>query len=159
MLRNNFIHLPSLSLVLNPIQFECIYCPIEITRKDGFCFAFYNENILFWLTISYQIPFVCLVSVFCSQVCTLKLNLRPNISLTYCKVINFEILSEKISFAFLYWIWIIEVSQQYSKIFRQNEQAQLVQNLPASDLPYRFLHNLLSVLLHEKVKVCDFLKK
>ena len=32
-----------------------------------------NENILFWLTISYQKPFVFPVSVFCSQVVTLKL--------------------------------------------------------------------------------------
>ena len=42
-----------------------------------------NENILFWLTISNQNPFVFSVSVFCSQICTLKLNLRPNIGPTY----------------------------------------------------------------------------
>ena len=42
-----------------------------------------NENILFWLTISYQKPFVFSVSVFCSQICTLKLYLWPKISLTY----------------------------------------------------------------------------
>ena len=42
-----------------------------------------NENILFWLTISYQKPFVFSVSVFCSQIFTLKLNLWPKIGLAY----------------------------------------------------------------------------
>ena len=42
-----------------------------------------NENILFWLTISYQKPFVFSVSVFYFQICTLKLNLSPEIGLTY----------------------------------------------------------------------------
>ena len=42
-----------------------------------------NENILFWLTISKQKPFVFSVSVFCSQIFTVKLNLRPKIGLTY----------------------------------------------------------------------------
>ena len=37
-----------------------------------------NENLLFWLTISYQ-P----ISVFCSQIFTLKLNLRLKVGLTY----------------------------------------------------------------------------
>ena len=36
-----------------------------------------NENILFWLTISNQKPFVFSVSVVCSQIFTVKLNLRP----------------------------------------------------------------------------------
>ena len=42
-----------------------------------------NENILFWLTISYQKPFVFPISVFCSQILTLILNLRPKVGLTY----------------------------------------------------------------------------
>ena len=42
-----------------------------------------NENILFWLTISYQEPFVFSVSVFCFQIFTVQLNLRPKIGLTY----------------------------------------------------------------------------
>ena len=42
-----------------------------------------NENILFWLTISYQKSFVFPVSVFCSQLFALKLNLRPKVGLTY----------------------------------------------------------------------------
>ena len=36
------------------------------------------------------------------------------------------------------------------------EQAELVENLPPSYLPYRFLHNLHSFLLWEKVKIFDF---
>ena len=42
-----------------------------------------DENILFWLTISYQKPFVFSVSVFCCQIFTLKLNLRPKVGLTH----------------------------------------------------------------------------
>ena len=35
--------------------------------------AFYlNESIFFWLAISYQKPFVVSVSVFCSQIFSLK---------------------------------------------------------------------------------------
>ena len=41
-----------------------------------------NENILFWLTISCQKPFVFYVSVFCSQIFTQKLELRPKVGLT-----------------------------------------------------------------------------
>ena len=53
-------------------------------RKTFFAWRFIlNENILFWMTISYQKPFVFSVSVFCSQICTLKLNLWPNIGLNY----------------------------------------------------------------------------
>ena len=62
-----------------------IYCPFDISRKDVFfaCRFILNENILFWLTIPNQKPFVFSVSVFCSQICTLKLNLSPKIGLTY----------------------------------------------------------------------------
>ena len=61
-----------------------IYCPFDITRKDAFAWRFIlNENILFWMTISYQKPFVFSVSVFYFQICTQKLNLWPKIGLTY----------------------------------------------------------------------------
>ena len=53
-------------------------------RKTFFAWRFIlNENILFWLTISYQKPFVFSVSVFYFQICPLKLNLSPEIGLTY----------------------------------------------------------------------------
>ena len=48
-----------------------------------FLLGILNENILFLLTISYQKLFVFSVSVVCSQVFTLKLNLQPKIGLTY----------------------------------------------------------------------------
>ena len=38
------------------------------------------------------------------------------------------------------------------------EQAELVESLSQSYLPYRFLHNLHSFLLLEKIKIFDFLK-
>ena len=51
-------------------------------RFFAWCFIL-NENFLFWLTISYQKPFVFPISMFCSQIFTLKLNLRLNVGLTY----------------------------------------------------------------------------
>ena len=45
------------------------------------------------------------------------------------------------------------------KISEKNEQGELVENLPPSYLPYRFLHNLHSFLLWEKVKIFDFFLK
>ena len=60
------------------------YCPFDISRKDVFAWRFIlNENILFWLTISCQKPFVFYVSVFCSQVFTQKLKIQPKVGLTY----------------------------------------------------------------------------
>ena len=41
-----------------------------------------NENILFWLTISYQKPFVFSVSVLCFQICTQKLVIFWNFCLS-----------------------------------------------------------------------------
>ena len=52
----------------------------------------------------------------------------------------------------------MDVSQQYCENFRKNEQAELVENLPPIYLPYRFLHNLQSFLLWEKVKIVDLKK-
>ena len=127
----------------------------------AWCFIL-NENILFWLTIPYQKPFVFSVSVFCSQLCTLKLNLSPKVDLTYAISIVkwfFEIfVLVNIFYFFFCWIWIIDVSQQYCENFKKIEQAELVQNLPPSYLPNKFLHNFHSFLLWEKVKVLDFLK-
>ena len=121
-----------------------------ITRIYVFCLAFIlNENILFWLTISYQKPFVFSVSVFCSQIFTLKLNLRPNIGLTYAISIVKRFFG-KYFFTFLCWIWITYVSQQYCENLRKNEQVEVVENMPPSYLLYRFLQNLHSFLLYGK---------
>ena len=63
---------------------NAFYCLFDISWKDVFAWRFIlNENILFWSTISYQKPFVFPVSVFCSQLYALKLNLRPEVGLTY----------------------------------------------------------------------------
>ena len=39
----------------------------------------------------------------------------------------------------------------------EKEQEELVENLPPSYLPYRFLHNLHLFLLRKNVKIFDFL--
>ena len=77
----------------------------------------------------------------------------------YSKVIFLEYLSKKIFFTFLCWIWNIVVLQQYCENLKKNEQVEVVENLAPSYLPYRFLHDLASFLLWEKVKIFDFLKK
>ena len=78
-------------------------------HSDGHFFAWcfiLNENTLFWLTISYQKLFVFSVSEFCSQMFTLKLNLRPKIGLTnVISIVKWIFVSEN-SFTFLCWIWI-----------------------------------------------------
>ena len=53
---------------------------------------------------------------------------------------------------------IIDVLQLYCENFRKIEQVELVENLAPSYIPYRFLHDLASFLLWEKVKIFDFLK-
>ena len=69
------------------------------------CHFILNETVLFWLTVSYQKPFVLSVSVFCSQIFTLKLNLRSKICLTYAisivKWFFFNICLRKYSLLFL----------------------------------------------------------
>ena len=60
------------------------YCPFDIPWKDLFCLAFYFKRKCFVL-IDHILskPFVFSVSVFCSQIFTVKLNLQPKIDLTY----------------------------------------------------------------------------
>ena len=72
-----------------------------------------NENILFWLAISYQKPFVLSVSTFCSQIFNLKLNLRPNWSdlCNFYSKVTFWFLPKQ-TFTFLCWIWITRVVQK-----------------------------------------------
>ena len=68
------------------LDFIDIFTTVLSTSLGKMFFAWrniLNENILFWLTISYQKPFVFSVSVFCSQIFTLQLNLWPKIGLTY----------------------------------------------------------------------------
>ena len=42
------------------------------------------------------------------------------------------------------------------KISEKNEQVELVESLALNYLPYKFLHDLASFLLWEKVKIFDF---
>ena len=69
-----------------PISFKLILTVLSTSfGKTFFAWRFIlNESVLFWLTISYQKPFVFSVAVFCSQICTLKLNLSPKIGQYLC---------------------------------------------------------------------------
>ena len=128
--------------------------------KTIFAWRFiWNENILFRLTISYQKPFVFSISVFCSQISTQKLNLRPKIGLTYAIFIvkdflNF--LSKKIFFTVLCWISITDVSQQFCKNVKKMKRNLLKMCLQIT-CPTDFCI-ICIILLWEKVKIFDFLK-
>ena len=110
--------------------------------KTFFVWRFFlNENILFWLTISYQTLFVFSVSVFCSQIFTVKLNLRSKIGLAYAisivKWFFWDVLSKKIFFyfsllTFNYWCFTTTLW----KFQKKNEQAELVEILPPSYMSY-----------------------
>ena len=131
--------------------------------KTSFCLAFYFKSKYYVLIDHILSETICLFCFcVCSQIFTLKLNLRPKICLTYAisivKWFFLEFLFKKIVFTFLCWIWIIDVSQQYCENFRKIEQVEHVENLAPRYLPYRFLHDLASFLLWEKVKIFDFLK-
>ena len=90
------------------------YCPLNSTWKDVFCLAFYFKwKYLFWLTIFYKKPFF--FSVFCFQICTLKLNLRLTIGLTYTiSIVKWFFLNfclRKYFLLFFADFWIVDVSQ------------------------------------------------
>ena len=136
--------------------------PFDISRKDSFCLAFYFKWKHFVLIDHISSEIICLfVSVFCSQICTLKINLRPKIGLTYAiclvkwlfgilveeNLFYFSVLNLK-NWCFTTILWKIQ------KI----EQAELVENLPPSYLPYRFLPNLHSFLLWSKSENIWFIK-
>ena len=124
-----------------------------------------NENILFWLTIFYQKPFVFSVSVFCSLMSTLKFNLRPKIGLTYA----ISIVKWVCFFCFVFFIWenILYFSLLNSNYwcfttvlwkFQKNWTSRTCWKSASKCLLYRILHNLHSFLQWRKVIILDFLK-
>ena len=139
------------------------YCPFDISWKDVFCSAFYFKWKSFVLTDHIWSETICL-----SYFCVLFSNIYTKIKFMakswsdlcnfYSKVIFWNFCLRKYFFTFLCWIWSIDVSQQYCENFRKIEQVELVENLAPSYLPYRFLHDLDSFLLWEKVKIFDVLK-
>ena len=98
-----------------------------------------NENILFWLTISYQKPFF-------SCFCVLFSNSYPKIKLTvkhWSDLCNFY---SKVLFLFTFWLrnyfifFFIDFELLMShnnivKISKKIEQVELVENLPPNHLP------------------------
>ena len=131
-------------------------------RKTFLCLSYYLKwKYLVWLTISCQKPFVFSVSVLFS-------NIYPKIELIfmvnknkkkqnnnfYSKVI-FKLLSWKIFFYYCllnvnYWCFTAILWKFQKK--KKKDQVDFVENLPSSDLPCRFLHNLHSFFLIKKKK-------
>ena len=114
-----------------------------------------------WLyLIRNRFYFLYLCFRFCPPIFTLKLNLRPKIGLTNAisivKWLFFKLLSKKYFLLFFAEFELNMFHNNIVNISEKNEQAELVENLPPSYLPYRFLHNLHSILLWVKVKILDF---
>ena len=66
----------------------------------------------------------------------------------YTKVIFVEFISERIFFFLIFFAEFksLMFHNNIVKISEKNEQAELVENVPPSSLPYIFLHNLHSFL-------------
>ena len=114
-----------------------------------------GKRFLAWRFINKWKHFVLINHIFIYKF-TAKVGLTFAISIVKWFFWNFCL--EKIFFTFLCWMWITDISQQFCENFGKIEQAELVENLPSSYLPYRFLHNSHSFLLWEKVKIFNFLK-
>ena len=111
---------------------------LSTSRGKTFFFAWrftLNGNILFLLTTAYQNPFVFSVSVFCSQICTLKLNLRQKIGLnsaiSIVVIVFFLIFVLEIIFYFFFAEFILLMfHKQYCETFRKKLNKRNIENLP-----------------------------
>ena len=74
----------------------------------------------------------------------------------YSKVIFLNFCVRKYILLFFAEFKLLIFHNNIVKISEKTEQAELVENLPPSYLPYKFLDNFHSFLLWEKVKIFDF---
>ena len=120
------------------------YCPFNhLERRFSWHFIL-NENILFWLTIIYQKPFIFSVSEFCSQIFILKLNLCLNISLTYAISIVQWIL------AFFLRKYILLFFPDFKLLMFHNNVVKISEKMNRQNLLKTY------ILLWEEVKISDF---
>ena len=149
--------------VPSPLKY-CTYCPFNISWKDVFCLVFYFKWKYFVLIDHIISETICL---FCF--CVLFSNIYTKIKVTakswsdlcnfYSKVIFWNFCLRKY---FLFFFAEFELLLFYNNIMKISEKlkkVELVENLPPSYLPYRFLHDLVSFLPWEKVKIFDFFQK
>ena len=81
-------------------------------------------------------------------------------AISIVKYFVFEFLSKEIFLLFFAEFKLLMFLNNIVKISEKIEQAELVENLPPSYLPYRFLHNLHSFLLYNgKSETIWFFKK
>ena len=76
----------------------------------------------------------------------------------FCKVIFWNFCLRKYFSLIFVEFELLMFHNNIVKISEKLNKQNLLKNLPPSYLPYRFLHNLHSFLLWEKVKIFDFLK-
>ena len=75
----------------------------------------------------------------------------------YSKVIFWNFCLRKYFFLFFAEFELLTFYNNIVKISEKLNKSNLLKNLAPSYLPYRFLHDLASFLLWEKVKIFDFL--
>ena len=74
----------------------------------------------------------------------------------YSKVIFLDFCLSKHFLLFFAEFELLMFHNNIVKISEKIEQVKLVENLPPSYLPYKFLHNFHSFSVWEKVKILDF---
>ena len=146
---------------------QCMYARDIITvlstslGKTFFAWRFIlNENILFWLTISYQKPFVFSASVFYFQIGTLKLNLSPEIGLTYAiSIAKWFFWNFCLSKYFLLFFAEFELLMYHNNIVKISEKLNkwnLLKICLQVTYPTNFCIIFILFYYGEKVKILDF---
>ena len=121
------------------------YCPFNITLEDVFCLEFYfkwKHFVLINHILSETTWIFCFCVLFSNIYPKIKFMAKnwPDLCNFYSKRIFWNFWLRKFFFTFLCWMSVTDVSQQCCENFRKIEQAELVENLPPSYLPYRFLY-------------------
>ena len=120
----------------------------------AWCFIL-NENIFFWLTVSYQktichFPFLCFVLKYLTLIKLMAKNWSGLCKWFFWKVWLWNI------YIFLFFFAEFELLTFHNNTVKISEKLsnwEIVEHLPPSYLPYRFLHNLHSFLLLEKTNI------
>ena len=127
-----------------------------------FFFFFFPFFFLFWLTISYQKPFLYSVSVLWSQIFTLKLNLQPKVGLTYAiSIVKWLVWNFKLRKHFLVFFAAFELWLFYNNIakFQKKKKQKSKRNLLKLCLQFTYTTDFCIICIYfnyGKMKIFDF---
>ena len=110
--------------------------------------------------MSETICLLCFCVLFSNIYTTIKVTAKiwSDLCNFYSKVIFLNICLRKYFLLFFAEFELLTFYNNIMKISKKMEKVELVENLAPSYLLYRFLHDLASFLLWEKVKIFDFFK-